>query len=228
MKYFLLLLTFLFSTLSYGQFAVITDKDGFTNVRKDSVKGDNVFDKLSNGHLIYCLEKKGNWVNIDYIKNNKERNGYIYKDRYKLVSKYLSIPKLAEENNLVKFGKDSIEVIVTQKRFYKSRHQFKYFKETKGQIELIDNKNYWGTDGGMPQTEYKTITLKIGQRIVQLPRAALENLYEPSLYNIEVYFNKEKNIIYIQSINSDGAGSYEIIWKIENGKYKERFVAYGF
>ena len=29
-------------------------------------------------------------------------------------------------------------------------------------------------------------------------------------------------------MNSDGAGSYEVIWKIEKGVYKERYIAYGF
>jgi hypothetical protein len=29
-------------------------------------------------------------------------------------------------------------------------------------------------------------------------------------------------------MNGDGAGAYEVIWKIESGVYKERLIAYGF
>jgi len=29
-------------------------------------------------------------------------------------------------------------------------------------------------------------------------------------------------------MNSDGAGSYLVIWRIEKGTYKDRLVAYGF
>lgn len=36
------------------------------------------------------------------------------------------------------------------------------------------------------------------------------------------------NIVYIQSMNSDGAGSYEVIWKVEKAVYKERYIACGF
>ena len=228
MRQFLLFLTFFFSTLTYGQFAIICDKDGYTNVRTDSEKGNNIADKLQNGHLIYCLDDKGNWTNIDYLKNKKELNGYIYEGGYTLISNYQAIPMLTEENNLVKLAKDSIEVVIAQKTFDRSKHKYRYFKEAKDQIELIDNKKYWGTDGETPKTEYKSITVKIGQKVFELPFEALDNLYEPSLYNTQVNFNKKKNVIYIQSVNSDGAGAYEVIWKIESGIYKDRLIAYGF
>ncbi len=112
--------------------------------------------------------------------------------------------------------------------FDKSKHKFKYYKEADHQIELIDNKKYWGDDGEMPKREYQSIKIKVGQRIIELPKSALENLYEPSLALTQVNYDKENNIIYIQSMNSDGAGGYEVIWKIEKGIYKERFIAYGF
>jgi hypothetical protein len=117
---------------------------------------------------------------------------------------------------------------LTQKSFDKTKHKFKYFKDPTDQIELIDNNKYWGRDGGMPETEYQKITVKIGRKTITLPKEATANLFEPSIYNTQVNFDKVRNIIYIQSMNSDGAGAYDVIWKIENGIYKERFIAYGF
>jgi hypothetical protein len=228
MKLSFLFLVFLFTITSYGQFAVVSDKDGYTNVRKDAVKKNNIIDSLKNGHLIYCFENKDNWTNIDYSKKNKELNGYIYSDRYKVISSYLIIPIGSQTKNSVRLAKDSIEVLLTQKSFDKTKHKFKYFKEANNQIELIDNENYWGADGGMPKIEYQKIKVKVGHKTIDLPKAATKNLFEPSIYNTQVNFDKERNIIYIHSMNSDGAGAYEVIWKIENGTYKERFIAYGF
>ncbi len=61
-----------------------------------------------------------------------------------------------------------------------------------------------------------------------LPPAALENLYEPNLGSTKVNYDRIKDILYISTMNSDSAGGYFVVWKIEKGKYKERFIAYGF
>ena len=128
----------------------------------------------------------------------------------------------------VKLKMDSVEITLTQSMFEKGKHRFKYSKEAPDQIELIDNKQYWGTDGEMPSTQYDKIILRIGHRNISLPKRATVGLYEPSLYNAEAYFNKQNNTLYITTINSDGAGSYEVIWEVKNGIYMDRLVAYGF
>lgn len=101
-------------------------------------------------------------------------------------------------------------------------------KDNPTQIDLIDNKQYWGMDGGMPTTQFEKIIIKIGQKTILLPKTAIEGLYQPSFHNVEVNYDNENEIIYIQTVNSDGAGSYLAIWKVENGIYKDRLIAYGF
>lgn len=78
-KIYFILLLFSFSSC-YPQFAVIKDQDGYVNVRSSTKVSNNVSDKLNNGFIVYYFEPKGNWANIDYKKNEKELNGYIYKD----------------------------------------------------------------------------------------------------------------------------------------------------
>jgi len=228
MKTFFSICWTLVSCFVYGQFAIIQDKDGSCNVRGTPETGNNIIDKLNNGHLVYAFENKGNWTNIDYSKGNKELNGNIYKDRLIFISSYPEIPIKTNETTRVVLEKDSIQIILTQQNFEKNKHKLTFNKEYKDQIQLIDNKKYWGTDGGIPKTEYKSIELFIGKTKVVLPKIAIANLYEVSLYNTQVNYNKTSDIIYIQSMNSDGAGSYEVIWKIEKGTYKERYIAYGF
>jgi hypothetical protein len=218
----------LISCFAFEQFAIIHDKDGNCNVRSSSGKSNNVVDKLNNGHLVYVFENSGNWTNIDYTKNNQELNGQVYNDRLILISSYENVPLLTKDKSKAVLRNDSLQVVLTQQNFDRTKHKFTYNKEYKDQILLIDNRKYWGTDGGLPKTEYKSIDVYLGQTKVTLPESALENLYEVSLNNSQVNYDKANDIIYIHSMNSDGAGGYEVVWKIEKGVYKERHIAYGF
>ena len=228
MKIFLTISLLYFTNLVTGQFGIIVDNDGYCNVRSTAEIGENIIDTLNNGHLIYAFETNGNWINIDYTKGKNDRNGQVYKDRVKLISDYQNIPLLIEQNNKVVLSKDSIKIVITEQRFNRDKYKLSFHKEYRDQIQFINNKQYWGTDGGIPKTEYKEIEVFIGKRKVILPPSALNNLFEVSLSNTVVNYDKTNDILYIQSFNSDGAGSYEIIWKVEKGAYKERYVAYGF
>lgn len=223
-----LFLFFFFPLMMQAQFAFISDKDGYVNVRKEGKTGNNITDTLHNGHLVYKFDE-GNWSSIDYEKKGKQQYGYVYNDRCVLVSSYTQVPVIKEYKDSINLRKDSITVIVSQKKFDKSKHKINYYNgDSQPWIKLIDNQQYWGTDGELPKTEYKSIKIKTAGRLITLPKSALKNLYEPTLRNTQVHYDTLNNIIYIQSMNSDGAGGYEVIWKIENGVYKERFVAYGF
>ena len=228
MKQILTFIHLLCCSFSFGQFAIVNDKESVLNVREDGQTSSKVVDKLQNGHLIYCFENKGNWTNIDYVKKGKELNGYIYKDRYKLVSNFPALTVSKKTATSITLKKATIEVTITQSKFDKKEHKFKYIKEYPGQLQLIDNKQYWGRDGGMPTTQFESVVIKVGQKTIKLPKIALEGLYEPSIYSAEVNYDKANDTFYIQTMNSDGAGSYEVIWKVEKGVYKHRLVAYGF
>ncbi|MEJ8843453.1 hypothetical protein WG954_13775 [Lacibacter sp. H375] len=226
-QFFTLILLFWFS-FSFGQFAIVNDKDSLLNVREDGQPNSKVVDKLPNGHLIFCFENKGNWTNIDYTKKGKELNGHIYKDRYKLVSSFPVLTVSKKTATSITLKKDTVEVTITQSKFDKKKHTFRHIKDYPDQIQLIDNKKYWGMDGGMPTTQFESIVIKVGQKIIKLPKNALEGLYEPSIYSAAVNYDKANETFYIQTMNSDGAGSYLVLWKIEKGLYKDRLVVYGF
>lgn len=228
MKFFTAFIFLFLYSFSFGQFAVVNDRDSFLNVREGGQMSSRVVDKLQNGHLVYCFENKGNWTNIDYSKKGVELNGYVYKDRYKFVSNFPALAISRKTPTSITLVKDTIEVIVTQGTFDKKKHKFEYVKDSPDQIALIDNKAYWGTDGGLPTTQFESIVIRVGMKTIKLPKYALEGLYEPSIYSAEVNYDKSTDTFYIQTMNSDGAGSYLVIWKIENGIYKDRLVAYGF
>jgi len=229
MKTILLPILLLLSRPSFAQFAIIADTDGFANIRNTAAPASRIVDTLHNGHFVYCFETNGNWINIDYSKKKKDLTAYVYHDRVKYVSSFEKIPALSSYDSV--FVKDSIRITISTQPFVRTRYRLIYAKDAENApkyIQSINGKQYWGTDGRMPATEYKSIHIIMGNKEFLLPKAATENLFEPSIGAAQVNYDKKNDVLYIQSSNSDGAGSYEVIWRIEKGSYTDRYIAYGF
>ena len=229
MKFFIVLFL-LISDIVFAQeraFAVINDKDGYVNVRKEKSVHSKVLKKLDNNTLIFVLEydkaHDGNWIYAD-------NEGYIYNDRVKWIHKFPQIAKgIAKGNTIIFEGKD-IQVTLSTEKFDKSKHSFKYHKEYPDVIEKIDGEPFWGTDGNMPKKEYKSIEVKIRGKQVSIPQSAYGDLYESYLYTEfnSVHYDKDNDILYIVALNGDGAGAYMVCWQIEKGVYKGRKVGIPF
>ena len=220
-----LLLIFLFNlNLCFSQFAIISEHDGYVNVRSSAKIGNNISDKLSNGFIVYYFEPKGNWANIDYKKNEKELNGYIYKDKIKYITDFKKIPLKSNPDGKVILENGIIKIEITETPFIKANHKLNILKNNSNILDEIDGKQIFGKDGDIPKREYKSIEIEINKVKVEIPKSALLNLYEPTLWNTKANYDEVNDILYIQSSNSDGAGGYEIIWVIEKKKYKARIV----
>ena len=229
----LILLFFLINNVVFAQvieggaFAVINDKDGYVNVRKEKSVHSKVLKKLDNNTLIFVLEYDkayyGNWIYAD-------NEGYIYNDRVKWIHNFPQIAKGIAKGNTIVFEGKEIQVTLSTEKFDKNKHSFKYHKEYRDIVEKIDGEPFWGTDGNMPKREYKSIEIKIRGKQVPIPKSAYNDLYESSLY-IEfnsVHYDKDNDILYIVANNGDGAGSYMVCWQIEKGVYKGRKVGIPF
>ena len=210
-----------------GAFAVINDKDGYVNVRKEKSVHSKVLKKLDNNTLIFVLEYDkayyGNWIYAD-------NEGYIYNDRVKWIHNFPQIAKGIAKGNTIVFFRKEIQVVLSTEKFDKSKHSFKYHKEYRDVIEKIDGKLFWGTDGNMPKREYKSIEVKIRGKQVSIPQSAYNDLYESYLYTEfnSVHYDKDNDILYIVANNGDGAGAYMVCWQIEKGVYKGRKVGIPF
>ena len=210
-----------------GAFAVINDKDGYVNVRKEKSVHSKVLKKLDNNTLIFVLEYDkayyGNWIYAD-------NEGYIYNDRVKWIHNFPQIAKGIAKGNTIVFQGKEIQVVLSTEKFDKSKHSFKYHKEYRDVIEKIDGKLFWGTDGNMPKREYKSIEVKIRGKQVSIPQSAYNDLYESYLYTEfnSVHYDKDNDILYIVANNGDGAGAYMVCWQIEKGVYKGRKVGIPF
>ncbi|MCR4031060.1 MULTISPECIES: hypothetical protein [Flavobacterium] len=218
----------LFSNAIFAQFAIIKDNDGYVNIRSEAQKGNNISDKLENGFVVYGFQPENNWIGIDYSKNNKDRSGYVYKDRIKYLSEFTKIPLIKETSTKVIFKKDSLTIVIESKKFDSKTAKLAYSKNEKSFLEKINGKKIWGTDGNIPRTTYKLITVTIGKKTLDLPKDAFDDLFEPNFSYTQINYDRKNDILYIASSNGDGAGGYELVWIIEKGRYKERKIAYGF
>ena len=228
-----LLLFLLISSYTFAQvnenyfFAVINDKDGYVNARKEANIHSKVIKKLDNNTLIFAFNynksEDGNWIYVD-------NEGYIYNDRVKWIEELPKAAKGVEKKNAIHFSGKDIQVALSTEKFDKSKHSFKYNKEYPDAIEKIDGKPFWGTDGNMPKREYKSIEVKIRGKQVFIPQSAYSDLYQPNLYTDLnfVYYDKDSDILYIVANNGDGAGAYMVCWQIEKGVYKGRKIGIPF
>jgi hypothetical protein len=232
MNKILYLILFINFSISYSQefeFAVINDKDGFVNVRSSNkIEENNIVDKLENGFVVSHFGAEGNWILVDYEKNGKDLNGYIYKSRIKNISNFTEIPKENTSTNEITFSNKNFEIKIIEKQFDKTKHSFKYYNENPNQLNEIDGKEIFGTDGNIPKMEYKNITISFKNNIIELPKESIENLYEPNFEYTKCNYNEKEKALYIQSMNSDGAGGYVVIWIIKNGEYINRITSVPF
>jgi hypothetical protein len=243
MKSILILLLFCGFQHLYGQFAVIQDPDGYVNVRKTPSNKSDIIAKAYSGQVIFCYmpeESKDNWYEIYHGEESiKEfgRNwgsGYIYRSRLKYLSEFEIIPAKERSNEKVTFQKDSIKITMTKVPFIPKNNKLRYSPgDEKKHIESIlikiNEKKIWGTDGDLPGNQYGQISVEWGNNKFNLPKKSYDDLFEPNLLigYTHVSFDKSNNRLYIFASNSNAAGSYDVVWIIENRKYIGRVISQG-
>ncbi|MDD3773446.1 MAG: hypothetical protein PHC38_12460 [Weeksellaceae bacterium] len=226
MKYLSLLIVLISgsSFAQIGQFATVNDVDGFSNIRSSAeINKENIIEKLDNGTLVFVLGMENDWYDVDYGKDESQ-NGYIYKNRILFIEDYLKIDVYSEKETTLILKNDNIEINIIQEKFNPDKHKLTF----DNWLTKINGKSFWGTDGGIPKTQYQSIKIKINNKNIDLPKTAFYDLFEPNWYHTKANYDGKNDVLYLHSFNSDGAGGYAVIWKIEKGKYKDRLVVYGF
>jgi hypothetical protein len=233
MRQTLLLILFFTFQNSFGQFGIIRDKTGLVNVRKSPEISNNIIDTLHDGQVIFYYNvPEGEWYDVEYEKDHMTLSGFVHQSRFKFLTEFDSIPAKQRTKDRVIFQKGSFKITLTKVPFVAKNNKLQYSKgddksNTTSVLEKINHKKIWGTDGEIPKTQYGQVSIEWGDQKIVLPKESLENLYEPNLkYKYtSVCFDKENNTMYIYASNSDGAGAYEVLWVIENGKYKSRHLS---
>lgn len=89
---------------------------------------------------------------------------------------------------------------------------------------LIDEKQAYGIDMGVPRTEIKSLKIIWNEKELLVPKTAFSNLFEAHVYSVEVYFAQKKDFIYLYMDGSDGAGSYSVKFVFNKSGYVTRIV----
>lgn len=229
LKILIFLLNFAVSYSQGFDFAVVDSKDGFVNVRSSpSINDTNIVEQLKNGFVVAVFGVDGNWLEIDYEIDGDQRSGYIHKRGLQNISSFRTIPKSKILKTTLLFSDGEIEVLMSTSKFDQKLHKYKYHSGNTKQLELIDGKVIFGTDGDFAKVEYKSVSIKVGSKRCELLFEALQNLYEPNFDSTRVNYDSKNDILYIQALNGDGAGGYAVLWMIENGEFKERIISRGF
>ncbi|NDI98616.1 hypothetical protein GWA97_05975 [Flavobacterium sp. LaA7.5] len=222
------LLTLLVSPVLSAQdimeFVVLNDpNDSHVNLRKTASAKSDIVKKFPNGSVLFCFGQKENWISAEYFENDELISGYIYKDLAKVVSDFTEIKAVSVTKHAAIFKDQNTYVSIIVTPFTKDNHKLTY-TEDGNILTAIDGKRIWGTDGGFPRLEYKSIIINISDKIIELPKEAIHNLYEPNLDYTRIYYDEINDTLYITALNSDGAGAYTVALIIKNKKYKERVV----
>ncbi len=215
MKLLILFIFFSLSCFAEYELAIINDADGYTFVRSSPKKTNNKIDSIPNGTIVWLSENEGNWISIEYRINDIHKSGFVYKDRietFSSFSKFMTLSSSKNSKTLV-FNEDTITI--KTKKVDKSKIKIIYAKNDKHYVSpKINNREFWGTDGGMPNSEYESITYAKGNSVFYFPKYEIENFFQPFLSSAECYFNTKNNTTYIVANNGDGAGSYIVVWEI--------------
>ena len=217
-----------------AQLGIIKDPDGFCNVRAEPNTQSKIEDTLTNGRFIYHLqddETKNNWLLVDYHKGKDHRTGYIHKSRVVYIKDMDQFKKVSGNDSLFKGKMNGMGVTIKSGTFVKAGRKI-LDKTPLGEyrnIIAIDGKMPWGTDGRMPVSEYKMIAFIDGTQWLDFPASSFNDLFEVNgVGYTTVGYDITTGKVYIEAMNGDAAGSYDVVWVINNGKieWREEFIPF--
>jgi hypothetical protein len=241
---FLLLLILVFAKTNAQNilpFAIIKDVDGFTNIRSENLK--TVIDVIKNNQVFADapgMEEKNGSVNIDYpdwkqgkksfeLYINKTKSGYINKTRVQYLSDLPQFQEKVIANKTIIFTKGDIKIVLEIGIFDPKKHKLELAENSA--VIKIDGSENWGTDGILYKNlrEIKSITATYKGKSIPFPKEAIKNLFMPTTNPDHVgVAESTDNTLFLFMSNSDGAGSYDVVWTIKNGIAINQFIHRGF
>ena len=195
---YICILQFILTAVLAADFAVINDKDGYTNVRSGKSIKSKVIDKVVDGQVFTAYLVNQEWVEIFYEKEAQQKKGYIHKSRIQYIEKAKTYT-----------GKDLTFAMITQPF---SKEGKVIGKNENGGVGTIDGRKIYGVDGGLPSTEIKEVKFTLNGKALKVDKKLYSNLYQPSPDSFVI--KKIKNHFFVFGFQSDGAGGYMVVWTI--------------
>lgn len=97
---------------------------------------------------------------------------------------------------------------------------------SKIQFNFIDSDTAYGIDGSIPKYEIDTISLKIDNQNILIPKIFYKNFFNPSIEysgeykNVDAFFNNNYQTVVLFMNASDGAAAYPLVMLLnKNGNH---------
>ena len=237
MKNWILALSALLCLPAYAQFVEIHDADGYTNLRAEANTQSRVITRIGNGRFVYIISDDAapqvlpkNWLFVRYRDDkNKLQDGWLHQSRVrKLGGETINRTKSVRGFACTHFD---VQLYVEMDKFNytanKKHFGGKHLNSDHPILHTYKGKTMYGTDGSIPQTAYTSMTLvQNGRRHIIAP-TAFEHLFNPYFEDTDkgtdhiCQYDTKRKRLYLQAWNSDGAGSYTVLFVFENGKVRE-------
>ncbi|MEI1688258.1 SH3 domain-containing protein [Acinetobacter baumannii] len=211
--------------VSYADFGFIQDKDGYVNVRENSILNSKVTSKLNNNEIVSCvMDEQTN--NFCLVNASNGVTGFIYKNRINNFSGYTSIKLSQYSREKAVYNDKNIIVEVYAKKAILDPKLYKTFK---GEYKYFNNKMFFGTDGSLPNNDFlqlDKIIIKSKDKKIEIGKNDIEQYFFPKngidsdkneLADFKIYY-LNNNIFILNTFNNGGAAAYNIVLNIKNGR----------
>jgi hypothetical protein len=217
----------LISNLSFSQdfeFAIIQDKDGFSNVREEPNLKSKIVGNIKNNEIIFVFDHEES--NNMYSFQSASISGFVHNSRIKRLTKLKDIKPSNQIENNIRFKHNNFEIDIFAEKFDAKKYSVQRNKQ--GFVEKLNNKIFYGTDGDLPKVALKSVVFKVNNKVISIDKNQVNDLFEPNFDNTKVFFDASTQIIYLTMNNSDGAGSYAVAWTFKPNETPKRFVLINF
>ena len=126
-----------------------------------------------------------------------------------------------------KAGSHVARVVFRTKRFTRAGHRST--RIVRGQT-MIDGRPAIGTDGNIPGVEIGSMRLYLDGKEIKIPRRLYADCFEPNFGNdyVTLEFGRAFRSVVITMSGSDGAGSYQAIWRLsKDGQHRRSIITGG-
>lgn len=237
MKKYLVITLLSLTNIAFAQtisgFAMVTDKDGKTNVRSQPNTTANIDTTLANGEVVDCIgDNAENGYCFAFFNGNNM--GYIHQSRLTAFENNPALQPLkltAQTQTTAHYqtqnGNTSLDITVKRVAMDNKQysHNDSYYK----------GKRAYGSDGKFMGNPFmiSQITVKTNGKTNMINSPLFENAFirdyeilEDKTYfkNNEIYYNPKTQMLYVMSSIGMGAGTYDVVFEIQNGKLIRRLI----
>ncbi|EPF74500.1 SH3 domain-containing protein [Acinetobacter rudis] len=229
--YGITIISLISAQMSYADLGLISDQDGFVNVRESPSLNAKVIAKLKNDSVVSCVLEEKNAKFCLITSADLKDSGYVYKDRVDFFKAYTQVPVFKSSPLNANYKNNLININIEAKTADTNIQN--YTKNALDEYHHYQGKKIFGTDGQRPDDRFiqlSQINIDAYGTKVKLNTADLEALFLPlndqgknELSTFKALY-KGQNLYLFNTLNEGGAAAYHVLIHIYNGKLIDKKI----